>query len=59
MTQLAAAVLLPFSVALSVWYFRGIVHRYRTLHGFPWLLSVCFAAASTVAILVLHVLLNP
>ena len=56
MTPLAAAFILPLSLALSVWSFVGIVRRYRTAHGFPWLLSVAFAAAATAAVLALHVL---
>ena len=56
MTPMAAAFLLPAALALSIWSFRGIVRRYRTLLGFPWLLSVSFAAAAAVAVLALHVL---
>jgi hypothetical protein len=56
MTPMAAAFLLPAALVLSAWCFRGIVRRYRTLLGFPWLLSVSFAAAATVAVLALHVL---
>jgi len=59
MTQLEAALLLLFSLASAIWSLRGIVRRYRTLYGFPWLLSVVFAAAAALAILALHVLLNP
>jgi len=59
MTELAAAVLLPITLAFAIWSFRGIIRRYRTLLGFPWLLSVAFAAAAVIAIFALHVLLNP
>jgi len=59
MTELAAAVLLPITLAFAIWSFRGIIRRYRTLLGFPWLLSVAFAAATVIAIFALHVLLNP
>jgi hypothetical protein len=58
MTKFAAALLMPVSLALAVWCFRGIVRRYRTLLGFPWLLSVGFAAAAVVAVLALHILLE-
>jgi hypothetical protein len=58
MTALAAAILLTVSVILAAWCFRGIVRRYRTLLGFPWLLSVAFAAAAVVAVFALHVLLS-
>jgi hypothetical protein len=58
MSQLAAAILLPVSLAVSAWCFRGIVRRYRTLRGFPWLLSLGFAAAAAVAVLALHALLE-
>jgi len=59
MTELAAVVLLPITLAFAIWSFRGIIRRYRTLLGFPWLLSVAFAAAAVIAIFALHVLLNP
>jgi hypothetical protein len=59
MTRLAAALLLVLSLAAAMWSFCGIVRRYRTLHGFPWLLSAVFAAAATAAVLALHALLNP
>jgi hypothetical protein len=59
MTSLAAAILLPVSLALAAWCFRGIVRRYRTLLGFPWLLAAGFAAASTAAVLALRVLFGP
>ncbi len=59
MTELAAALLLPLALAVAVWSFRGIIRRYRTLLGFPWLLSAAFAAAAVIAIFALHVLLNP
>jgi hypothetical protein len=56
MIRLAYALLLPVTLAVSAWCFRGIVRRYRTLRGFPWLLSVTFAAAATAAVLALHAL---
>jgi hypothetical protein len=56
MTKLASALLIPVCLAAAAWCFRGIVRRYRTLLGFPWLLSVTFAAAATVAVLALHIL---
>jgi hypothetical protein len=56
MTKLAAALLMPVCLAVTAWCFRGIVRRYRTLLGFPWLLSVAFAAAATAAVLALHIL---
>jgi hypothetical protein len=59
MTELAAAVLLPITLAFVIWSFRGIIRRYRTLLGFPWLLSVAFAAAAVIAIFALHVLIDP
>ena len=59
MTRLAASAFLALSVAVSVWCFRGIVHRYQTLLGFPWLLSVGFAAAAAAAVFALHALINP
>jgi len=59
MTRLAAALLLPFSLAFAAWSFRGIVRRYRTLLGFPWLLSAGFAAAAIAAVLALHAVLDP
>ncbi len=43
---------------LAAWCFRGIVRRYKTLLGFPWLLSVAFAAAAVAAVFALHVLLS-
>ena len=59
MTSLAASITLPLSVAAATLCFRGIVLRYRTLYGFPWLLSAGFGAAAIVAILALHALLDP
>jgi hypothetical protein len=59
MTRLAASIVLPCCLAASAWCFRGIIRRYRTLLGFPWLLSVTFAAAAVVGILALHALLGP
>jgi len=59
MTSPAAAILLPVSLALAAWSFRGIVRRYRTLRGFPWLLAAVFAAASTAAVFALHALVAP
>ena len=59
MSRLAAAIILPCCLAASAWCFRGIIRRYRTLLGFPWLLSVTFAAAAIVAVLALEVLLEP
>jgi len=56
MSTMTVAVLLPLALAASAWTFRGIVRRYRTLRGFPWLLSVAFAAAAIAALLALHVL---
>jgi len=56
MVRLVCALLLSAALVLSAWCFRGIVRRYRTLLGFPWLLSVSFAAAAAVAVLALHVL---
>jgi hypothetical protein len=53
---MSASVLLPVALALAAWSFRGIVRRYRTLRGFPWLLSAGFAAAAITALLALHVL---
>jgi hypothetical protein len=58
MTPLAAVVALLASTALSAWCFRGIVRRYQTLLGFPWLLSAAFAAAAVVAVFALHILLG-
>jgi len=58
MSELAAAVLLPISLAFAIWSFRGIIRRYSTLLGFPWLLSIGFAAAAVIAILALHALIN-
>jgi len=57
-TQIAAVVTLLVSIVCSVWCFRGIVRRYQTLRGFPWLLSAAFAAAAVVAVFALHVLLD-
>jgi len=59
MTELAAAALLPITLAFAIWSFRGIIRRYRTLRGFPWLLSVAFAAAAVIGIFALHILLDP
>jgi hypothetical protein len=58
MTKLAAALLIPVCLAVAAWCFRGIVRRYRTLLGFPWLLSAGFAAAAVAAVLALHILLE-
>ncbi len=58
MSKLAAAVLLPISLAFAAWSFRGIVRRYRTLLGFPWLLSAVFAAAAVAAVFALHALIG-
>jgi hypothetical protein len=58
MTALAAAVLLTVSFILAAWCFRGIVRRYRTLLGFPWLPAVGFAAAAVAAVFALHALLG-
>jgi hypothetical protein len=58
MTQLAAVVTLLVSTALSAWCFRGIVRRYQTLLGLPWLLSAAFAVAAAVAVFALHNLLG-
>jgi hypothetical protein len=59
MTQLAAAIVLPVTLALAAWGFAGIVRRYRTLHGFPWLASSGFALAASGAVFALHILLKP
>jgi hypothetical protein len=56
MTRIAASIILPLTLAIAAWSFRGIVRRYRTLRGFPWLLSVVFAAAAVVAVFALHAL---
>ena len=53
---MTAAVLLPVALVLSAWTFRGIVRRYQTWGGFPWLHSAGFAAAALTALLALHVL---
>ena len=58
MSELAAAVLLPISLAFAIWSFRGIIRRYVTLLGFPWLLSIGFAAAAVIAIFALHALID-
>jgi hypothetical protein len=59
MSRLAAAIILPCCLAASAWCFRGIIRRYRTLLGFPWLLSVAFAAAAVVAVFALRALFAP
>ena len=59
MTRLAASLLLAASVAAAGWCFRGIVRRYRTLRGFPWLLSLAMAAASVMGIFAIYDLLHP
>lgn len=59
MSPLAAGIVLAGCLVLSGWCFRGIIRRYRTLLGFPWLLSVVFAAAAVGAVLALHALLGP
>jgi hypothetical protein len=56
MTTMTATLFLSSALAMSAWSFRGIVRRYRTLRGFPWLLSAVFAAAAITAVLTLHVL---
>ncbi|HSA96035.1 MAG TPA: hypothetical protein VLJ16_08290 [Acidobacteriota bacterium] len=59
MSRLAAAIVLAGCLPLSGWCLRGIIRRYRTLLGFPWLLSLAFAAAAIAAVLALHALLEP
>jgi hypothetical protein len=58
MTRTAAAILLYFSLGVAAGCFCGIVRRYRTVLGFPWLLSVTFAAAAILAILAVHFLMR-
>jgi hypothetical protein len=58
MTPLPALALLGFCTVAAVWSFRWIIRWYRTPVGFPWILSVIFAAASVGAILALHVLIG-
>lgn len=59
MTRHAAAVVLLLALAVAAGCFYGIVRRYRTILGFPWLMSIIFAAAAILAILAIHSLLRP
>jgi hypothetical protein len=56
MTPVAASILLPGGLVLSGWCLCGIIRRYRTLLGFPWLSSLGFAAGAVMAVLALHAL---
>ncbi len=58
MTRFSASLLLIASVAVSAWSFRGILRRYRSLRGFPWLLSLAMAAASVAGIYAIYALLH-
>jgi hypothetical protein len=58
MTKISAALSLIISIALAAWYFSKIVNRYRKISGFPWLSSLGFAAAATLAVFALHVLFS-
>lgn len=57
MTTMPAILLLIASLALTAWCFLGIVRRYRRISGFPWLLSLGFAAAALAALAALRALL--
>ncbi len=59
MSRLTAALLLAASLGVTVWSFSGIVRRYRTLRGFPWLLSLAMAAASVAGLFAIYALLHP
>ena len=59
MSRLAAAFVLAGCLVAAGLCFWGIIRRYKTLYGFPWLLSLAFAAAVIAAILALRVLLEP
>jgi hypothetical protein len=58
MTLPAAWVLLFASLVSAAGCFAGIVRRYRTLLGFPWLLSLALAASSLLGIFALYTLLH-
>ncbi len=58
MSRLTASLLLAASLGVTVWSFVGIARRYRTLLGFPWLLSLALAGASIAGIFALYSLLH-
>lgn len=45
-----------YATAVSVWCFLEALRRSRAHRGYPFLVSACFAAAATTAILALQVL---
>jgi hypothetical protein len=56
MTLLAAVLILAPCLAAAVWSLFWIIRWYRKPYGFPWLLSLIFAAAALGAVFALHVL---
>ncbi len=56
MTRPAAWIILFISGGTAAWSFRWIVRWYRTPGGFPWLMSLIFAAAALAALFALHAL---
>jgi hypothetical protein len=57
MTMIAAILSLVVSLASATLCFLGIIRSYRRVSGFPWLLSLGFAAAATAALAALRALL--
>ncbi len=57
MTPLAAALILASCAVVAAWSFYGIIRWYKWPYGFPWILSLLFAAAALGAIFALHALI--
>ena len=45
-------------LAAAAWSFRWIIRWYKRPCGFPWILSLLFAAAALGAVLALHALIG-
>ena len=58
MTPLAAWPLLALCSVVAVWSFRWIIRWYKGPYGFPWILSLLFAAAAIGAVFALHALVG-
>jgi len=56
LSPLAAWLLLALCSAVAVWSFVWIIRWYRKPYGFPWVLSLIFAAAAIGAVFALHAL---
>jgi len=58
MTHPVAWLLLAICSAVAIWSFYWIIRWYRRPYGFPWILSLLFAAAAVGAIFALHALIG-